>query len=321
MIDLEWWLWFADSMISVVFPACNEEENVEELHSRLKKVLGSLGEKYEIIAVDDGSTDATQEKLLSLSPIKVVVLSRNYGQNSALDAGLKQAKGNIVITIDGDLQNPPEEIVKLLVKLKEGYDAVVGWRKNRHDPLPRKIFSKFSNSLISRLTGVKLHDFSCALKCYRREYIDEIRLLGETFIFLPLFALARGARLTEVEIRHEPRRRGLSKHNLKEMTGVLFDLLTVKFLLSYFGKPLRFFGSLAFIFWSVAFLGYVWATVLKLMDYRNYSDTPLPLLGTMFVILGVIVFMMGLLAEVLLRIYHRTENVSFYSIKKVVERT
>ena len=293
---------------------------MEELYSRLKKVLDSFGEEYEIIAVDDGSEDKTQEKLLNLSPIKVVIFSRNYGQNAALDAGLKQAKGDIVITIDSDLQNPPEEIVKLLAKLKEGYDAVVGWRKNRHDSLPRKIFSRFSNSLISWLTGVKLHDFSCALKCYRREFIDGVRLLGETFIFLPLFAYARGARLTEVEIRHEPRRKGLPKHSIKEMLGVLFDLLTVKFLLSYLGKPLRFFGSLALIFWLVAFLGYVWATVLKLMGYRNYSDTPLPLLGTMFVILGVVVFMMGLLAEVLLRIYHRTENVSFYSIKKIVER-
>jgi glycosyltransferase involved in cell wall biosynthesis len=306
-------------MISVVFPAYNEEANIDEFHRRLKMVLEVIGEPYEIIAVDDGSQDRTGEKLLRLSPLTVILFARNYGQNAALDAGLKQAKGDIIVTIDSDLQNPPEEIPQLLRKLDEGYDAVVGWRQHRHDSLRRRLFSRLANRITSRVTGLALHDFSCALKVYRREFIEGVKLFGETFVFLPVFAVSRGARLTEVVVAHEPRRRGESKHTIAEMIRVMFDLIAVKFLLSYFGRPMQFFGTGALLSWIVAAAAAGWATALKLAGAKNYSETPLPIFGTLFAIMGVLLFMLGFLVEILLRIYHASGNSSPYSIKKIVE--
>lgn len=201
-------------MISVVFPAYNEEGNVEELHRRLVRVLDGRREEYEIIAVDNGSRDATGERLAGLRPITIITFARNMGQNAALDAGLRHARGDIVVTLDGDLQNPPEEIPKLLEKINEGYDAVVGWRKRRGDSAARRAFSRCANALVSRMTGVRLHDFSCALKCFRKKYIVDVRLLGETFIFLPVFAHANGARLAEVEVVHDRRAHGRSKYTI-----------------------------------------------------------------------------------------------------------
>lgn len=306
-------------MISVVFPAYNEEASIDEFHRRLKAVLEAVGEPYEIIAVDDGSRDRTSEKLLRLSPLKLILFARNYGQNAALDAGLKVAKGDVVITIDSDLQNPPEEIPRLLSAIHEGYDVVVGWRRQRHDTLGRRLFSRVANRVTSAVTGIVLHDFSCALKAYRREFIEGVKLFGETFIFLPVFAVSRGARLTEVVVAHEPRRGGESKHTVGEMVRVIFDLIAVKFLLSYFGRPMQFFGIGALVSWVVAAFAAGWATVLKLTGAKNYSETPLPIVATLFVIMGVLLFMLGFLVEILLRIYHASGKSSPYSIKKIIE--
>lgn len=292
---------------------------MEELHRRLKRVLADIGDGYEIIAIDNGSQDRTAEKLAGLSPITIITFSRNMGQNAALDAGLRHARGDVIVTLDGDLQNPPEEIPKLLEKINEGYDAVVGWRKRRGDSAPRRAFSRCANALVSYVTGVKLHDFSCALKCFRKKHIAGVRLLGETFIFLPVFAHANGARLAEVEVIHDRRKHGRSKYGIWGMSRVLFDLITVKFMLSYFGKPLRFFGSLSLIFWGAAGVLYGWAIALKIGDQRNFTETPLPLLGAMFVVVGVLIFMLGFLAEILLRIYSLLENGPRYPIEKIVE--
>lgn len=306
-------------MISVIFPVYNEEDSVAQLHSRLVKVLTTLGEPYEIIAVDDGSTDFSRQKLSALSPITVVMFSRNFGQNAALDAGFQVAIGDLVITIDSDLQNVPEDIPKLVEKLKAGYGAVVGWRKNRHDSFQRRTFSRLANWLVGWVTGVKLHDFSCALKGYRREFIDGVQLLGETFIFMPVFAHDRGAKIAEIEITHEPRRQGVSKHRISEMMYVFFDLLSVKFLLNYFAKPLRFFGSVAMLFFGMSIAAFGSAIVLKIIRLKDFSVTPLPLIGTMLIILAVLIFMLGFITEILLRIYYDKKDTTQYMIYEIVK--
>ncbi|MBI5412993.1 glycosyltransferase family 2 protein [Candidatus Peregrinibacteria bacterium] len=306
-------------MISVIFPVYNEEVMIEELHRRLVAVLSTLKEPFEIIAVDDGSTDKSREKLMALAPITLVMFSRNFGQNAALDAGFQVAIGDIVITIDSDLQNAPEDIPKLVEKLKNGYGTVVGWRKKRHDVMRRRLFSALANWLISKVTGIPLHDFSCALKGYRREFIDGVQLLGETFIFMPVFAHDRGAKVAEVEIRHNPRLSGVSKHHIGEMIYVLFDLLSVKFLLNYFAKPLRFFGSLALFFLILGIGSFGTAVVLKLLHIKNLSVTPLPLIGTMLTILAVLIFILGFITEILLRIYYSNKENTQYMIYEVVK--
>lgn len=306
-------------MISVIFPAYNEVGNVEELHRRLVAVLRALGEPYEIIAVDDGSTDGTREKLSKLLPITAVLFSRNFGQNAAMDAGFKVAIGDFVITIDGDLQNQPEDIPLVVAKLKEGYGAVVGWRKDRHDSWGRKTFSRLANWLVRCVTGVKIHDFSCALKGYRREFIDGVQLLGETFIFMPVFAHDRGARVAEVETHHASRQHGVSKHHVSEMIYVFFDLVSVKFMLSYFAKPLRFFGVWALSSFMLAVMSFGTSIVLKIMRLKDFSVTPLPVIGTMFTILAVILFMLGFVTEILLRIYYDRKDSEPYMIYEVIK--
>lgn len=308
-------------MISVIFPVHNEEGNVVELHRRISAVLSSLGEPYEIIAVDDGSTDASRQKLLSLSPITVVMFSRNFGQNAAIDAGIHVAIGDYVITIDSDLQNPPEDIARVVEKLKTGYGAVVGWRKDRHDSWQRRAFSRAANWLVACVTGVALHDCSCALKGYRREFIDGVQLLGETFIFMPVFAHDRGARVGEIEVSHAARVAGVSKHHILQMIYVFFDLLSVKFLLSYFAKPLRFFGMLSLGFLCISGGAFGWAVYLKLEHLKNFSDTPLLIIGTMFMILSVLLLMLGLITEILLRMYYEKRESAPYMIYEVVKKT
>lgn len=307
------------SMISVIFPVYNEVGNVEAMHRRLVAVLSAMNEPYEIIAVDDGSTDGSREKLVKLSPLTVVMFSRNFGQNAAMDAGFQVAIGDVVVTLDGDLQTAPEDIPKLLEKLKEGYGAVIGRREDRHENWQRKIFSRLANWLIGKVTGVKAHDFSCPLKAYRREFIDGIQLLGETFIFMPVFAHARGAKIAEAEVGHYPRASGVSKHHIGEMIFVFFDLLSVKFLLNYFAKPLRFFGSWAISFFLFSVAAFALSIVLKLDHLKNFSDTPLPLVGTLFLILGFLTFMLGFVTEILLRIYYANKDTSQYMIYEIVK--
>lgn len=306
-------------MISVIFPVYNEEGNLRELHERLVRVLGSIGDPYEIIAVDDGSKDQSRKILAEIKPIKAVLFSRNFGQNAALDAGFKVAIGDYIISIDSDLQMAPEDIPMIVAKLKEGYGAVVGWRKDRHDSFGRRLFSRLSNWLVARVTGVPLHDFSCSLKGYRKEFIDGVQLLGETFIFMPVFAHDRGARIAEVVVSHHPRKQGVSKHSVSEMIFVFFDLISVKFLLSYFAKPLRFFGICSLVSFALAVVSFVAAFVLKLLHLKDLTVTPLPLIGTMLTILAVLLFMIGFVAEILLRIYYGQQDRSQYMIYEVIK--
>lgn len=305
-------------MISIIFPAYNEGNNVSELHFRIKKVMEEFGVSYEIIAIDDGSTDDTLENLKRLKSIKVVVLSKNYGQTSAMDAGLKAAKGDIVVTLDADLQNDPQDIPKLISKLREGYDVVSGWRRDRHDNWGRRILSRSANWFTWKVTGLYLHDHACAIKAYRKSVLNGVNLYGEMHVFLPCILYLRGAKITEMEVAHHARTHGFSKHNFLKAVKTISDLLTVKFIFST-ARPLIFFGSAAVMLWFLGFASAVASIIMKITDYRNFGQTPLPLIAVFFVIAGFILFTMGFLAELLLRVYYETKNNKPYAIKEIIE--
>jgi glycosyltransferase involved in cell wall biosynthesis len=306
-------------MISVVFPAYNEENSVEELHQRIKKVLDDFGQPYEIIAVENGSTDGTLERLKRLSPIKIIVIAKNIGQTAGLDAGLKAAKGKIVITMDADLQNDPRDIPRLIAKLNEGYDAVSGWRQDRHDSFGRRLLSLLANWLTSKVSGLRLHDHACALKAYRSAILKDINLYGEMHVFLAAYLAGRGAKVAEIEVAHHARRAGLSKHNFWKAVKDLSDLLTIKFLASA-ARPFLFFGGIAAALWFLGAASALTAMVFKITNFRNFGQTPLPLLTVLFVILGLVFFAMGFLAELLLRIYYESKKSTPYIIKEIIER-
>ncbi len=217
-------------MISIVFPAYNEEKNVGELHRRLLGVLKNIGEPFEIVAVNNASTDQTLAELKKLSPIKIITLAYNIGQTAGLDAGIHDAKGDIIITMDADLQNDPADIPLLVAKIREGNDVVSGWRLERHDSVGRRILSRLANWLTARMTGLYLHDSACALKAYRRDVIQPIHLYGEMHVFLPALLFMRGAKVTEIPVRHHARQFGISKHYFFKAVKDIFDLLTIKFL-------------------------------------------------------------------------------------------
>ncbi len=306
-------------MISIVFPAYNEEENVEKLHRSIKDVLDDLRKPYEIIAVENGSTDGTLERLKKLSPIKIIVIAKNIGQTAGLDAGLKSAQGDVIITMDADLQNDPRDIPRLITKLNEGYDVVSGWRKTRRDFLGRRILSRLANWLTCKITGLYLHDSACALKIYRKSILNNVHLYGEMHVFLPAYLYGRGAKVTEIVVNHHERIAGTSKHNFLKAVKDISDLATIKFLFST-GRPLLFFAGLAFGLWFLSFLLTVSAIIMKIVNYRNFGQTPLPLLATLFFISGLILFAMGFLAELLLRIYYESKDATPYVVKEIIEK-
>ena len=282
-------------MISVVFPAYNEEENVAELHRRIVSVFKDIREPFEIVAVNNASTDKTQEELLKLSPIKIVYLANNLGQSSGLDAGIYAASGDIIVTLDADLQNDPFDIPNMLAKLREGYDAVLGWRKDRHDSLGRKIFSRGANLISRTVLGLQIHDYACATKMFKKEFLEGVHLYGEMHVFLAAILKYRGARIAEMVVTHHDRTRGISKHNFIKGAKDLADLLTVKFLFST-SRPLLIFSTVALFSWFIAGLTTAFAVALKIMELRNFAQTPLPVIASLFIILGVVLFMGGFLA-------------------------
>ncbi len=306
-------------MISLIFPTYNTKQTLTELHRRVVAVLERTGEPYEIIAVDRGSRDGTRQFLTTLSPITAVLLSRDFGENAALDAGFKIAIGDFLLTIDGGLEHNPEDILVVLAKLKEGFGAVSGSRIGRRLSFARRLFSRAANRLVRNLTGVCLHDFNCALKGYRREFIDGVQLLGDTSIFLPVFAYDRGARIAEVPVQVADGQTGEHPHSLFEMSHFIFDIVSVTFLLNYFSHPLRFFGKWAIGSALMSVLAFGTALLLKFSGLNDFSTTPLPLMATMFVILAVILFMLGIITEILLRIYYERKDQTPYMIYEVVK--
>ena len=267
--------------LSILIPVYNEEGNLSLLYEKLMTALKKAGRPYEVIFVDDGSSDGTMEILLDLREknpnVKIVSFSRNFGQTAALSAGIDVSKGDILIPMDGDLQTDPEDILLLLQKIEEGYDVVSGWRKDRKDPfLTRRLPSKIANKIISLIGGVYLHDYGCTLKAYKRDILKNIKLYGEMHRFIPIYARWIGARVSEIPVRHFPRGSGSSKYGISRIFKVILDLMVVKFLLSYSQKPIYVFGGMGLLMILGAFLAGLFAIYLKYFEGTSFILTPLP---------------------------------------------
>jgi len=315
----------SEEIISIVIPILNERENVRELVHGIQTVMVATGERFEIILVDDGSTDGTVEELAKLQTetksMRVIQLRRNFGQTAAMAAGFDHARGTIIVPMDGDLQNDPADIPRLVAKIREGYDVVSGWRRDRQDKLfTRKVPSWAANRLIGFLTGVKLHDYGCSLKAYHRDIINQIHLYGEMHRFIPAIASWSGARVAELEVNHRPRTRGRSKYGLNRIFKVLLDLMTVKFLGDFSTKPLHIFGGIGFF---CVFLAMVSGCLVLYQKYVSplhlaMNRNPLLILTTLLIIMSVQFFLMGLLAEMLARTYHESQKKPVYVIRRIL---
>jgi glycosyltransferase involved in cell wall biosynthesis len=309
--------------ISIVIPIYNEEENIPQLYRELKEVLEKLPYDYEIIFVDDGSTDKSYEILKDIaqkdSKIKVIRFRRNYGQTAAMYAGFQHADGDVVITMDGDLQNDPRDIPKLLEKIEEGYDIVSGWRKNRKDNfITRTLPSKIANWLISKVTGVELHDYGCTLKAYRREVAKNYRLYGDMHRFLPAVAKSFGARIAEVVVNHRPRIYGKSKYGIGRTIRVMLDILLVKFLNDYLNKPMYAFGGLGLLMMFLGFIIMLYLSIEKLIFGESIGNRPLLILGVLLFLSGLQLLSTGIIAEVVIRTYYESKRDVPYRIAEKI---
>ena len=289
--------------ISVVVPFFNEAESVQEFHRVLLAALQKLQVTFEIIFVDDGSTDKTLEYMRALKPARVLFFTRNYGQTAALGVGIGEARGEIIITLDGDLENRPEDISKLLVKLEEGFDIVSGWRQDRwKDKLfTRRIPSKLANHMISFVTGVYLHDHGCTLKAYRKKFVKNINFIGDMHRIIAAYAVREGAKLTEIPVQFEPRRHGKSKYGFSRTFKVLLDILAFHFFYKYARRPIHFFRALGFVSFFLAGVMSFIAVYLRVTQDIHFIRTPLPMLVAIFVVVGFQFILMGLLAEIISR--------------------
>ena len=309
------------NILSVIIPVYNEEENIPILYKNLSNVLRNLKRDHEIVFVDDGSSDKSFEQLKKIADedknIRIIRFSRNFGQTAAISAGFKHSIGEVIVLMDADLQNDPEDIPLLLEKMEQGYDVVSGWRKKRQDKFFSRILpSWFANKMISFITGVKLHDYGCTLKAYKREVIKDINLYGEMHRFIPAYTvMTHGAKIAELSVRHHPRLRGKSKYGLSRTIKVILDLLVVKFLSGYFTKPMHFFGGIGSAAVFIGLAGGLIAIYLKFAGIRDFVATPLPIFSALFLILGVQFVLMGLLAEIIIRTYHESQNKPIYLIK------
>jgi glycosyltransferase involved in cell wall biosynthesis len=309
--------------ISVVVPIFNEKENIPILCDELFATLDMIDRNFEIIAVNDGSTDCSAEELAraaSLRPqLKVIEFRHNAGQTAAIMAGIDHASGDIIVTIDADLQNDPHDIPLLLAKIDEGYDVVSGWRKDRQDAAVRRnLVSRIANRVISIVSGVPLRDYGCTLKAYRKDMLLGMRLYGEMHRFVPIYASWMGARVAEIPVQHHARQFGKSKYGLNRTFKVLLDLLVVKFFSLYFAKPIYVFGG--FGLWSIlggiATIGY--ALYLKFFEHTSLIQTPLPVLAAVLGLVGFISIMMGLLAEIMVRTYFESQGRTAYNVRHLI---
>jgi glycosyltransferase involved in cell wall biosynthesis len=309
-------------LVSIVIPLFNEEENVHPLHEKISQDLKDAGFEFEIVYVDDGSKDKTLDLLEDIQArdkrVIVISLRRNFGQTAAFAAGFDFAKGDIIVTMDGDLQNDPKDIPKLISMMSD-YDLVSGWRKKRKDPFfRRRMPSMMANWLISRVTGVQLHDYGCSLKAYKRDVVKNIRLYGEMHRFIPAVANWYGVKVGEVETTHHPRLRGQSKYGLSRTVKVVLDLITVKFLQSFSTKPIQFFGPMGLISGFLGFLILLYLSVDKIFRGSNIGGRPLLLLGALLIIVGIQMIGMGLISEILVRVYHESQRKPIYVVKKII---
>jgi len=307
--------------LSLFLPVLDEEENLRPMHAKIQSALDALGKTAEVIYVDDGSTDKSLSILKDIANgddrVRVISLRRNYGQTTAMSTGIDAAKGEILIPMDADLQNDPADISRLLDKLNEGYDVVSGWRKNRQDKLiSRKIPSQIANRIISWIGGVPLHDYGCSLKAYRREVIQDVRLYGEMHRFIPIYASWAGARVAEIPVDHHARTMGKSKYGISRTIKVVFDLITIKFMAEYHTKPLYVFGAFGMMAFFISMVAGIWAIVLKLWQGVSFILTPLPIIAVVMLAISVQFFLMGLLAELLVRTYHESQDKAIYAVRE-----
>jgi len=310
--------------LSLIIPVYNEEENLPLLFKAIQQALKPIKRSWEVIFVDDGSKDKSLDILESLARkdpkhVRVVVFRRNFGQTAAITAGIDHSQGEIIVLLDADMQNDPADIPLLLAKLDEGYDLVSGWRKDRKDNfLTRTIPSNLANGLISWVTGVHLHDYGCTLKAYRRDALKGFRLYGEMHRFIPVFAHSVGARITEIPVRHHPRKFGVAKYGLERTMKVILDLFTVKFLLDYSHKPMRLFGGTGTLLMLVGVADLLYLFIRRMWWNVPAFSSPLLLVGVMFVILGGQSILMGLIAELLARTYHESQSKPTYTIRTIL---
>ncbi|HEX6623704.1 MAG TPA: glycosyltransferase family 2 protein [Pyrinomonadaceae bacterium] len=309
--------------ISVFLPVLNEEPNLRPLHAKLDESLATLGHTAEIIYVDDGSTDGSLEVLKELAArdprVRVIALRRNYGQTAAMAAGIDAARGEVLIPMDADLQNDPVDIARLMAKLDEGFDVVSGWRKERQDKMvTRKVPSAIANWIISFIGGVKLHDYGCSLKAYRREFLKEVKLYGEMHRFIPIYASWVGARVTEIPVRHHARTMGKSKYGLSRTFKVMLDLMTIKFMASYHTKPIYVFGMFGFSSFVISLIAFVWACLRKFYWDESFIRNPLLTISIVMFAVGSQFILMGLLAEMLVRTYHESQAKTIYVVRERV---
>ncbi len=309
--------------ISIVVPFYNEEDNIEELYEKLTHVLNDLDVSYELIFIDDGSTDRTHDILMGLfdsdKTVKVIILRKNFGQTAALQAGFDHAKGEVIITMDGDLQHDPEDIPKLLAPLKEGFDIVSGWRKERKDHfLLRRFPSWVANRIMRFLSGVKIHDFGTTFKAYRRDVLEGLRLYGELHRFIPALISRTGVKITEVPIKNVVRQKGKSKYGLSRVRRVLFDLMTVKFIISFIDRPLQFFGLIGFVLGGIGFtIALIMTVGFYFFEWSIRDNLGNLILSVFLMITGIQFVMTGLLAEIISRIYFTTHELRIYSVAEM----
>lgn len=310
-------------MLSIVIPVHNEEDNVFPLHERVSAAMRHIGSDYEVIVVNDGSTDQTEAKLKAVAGkdprFKIVNFRRNFGQTAAMMAGIDFASGSIIIGLDGDLQNDPADIPRLLDKLAEGYDVVSGWRVNRKGGmLTRKLPSLIANRLISWMSGVRLHDYGCTLKAYKKEVVKGVKLYGEMHRFIPIYASWQGGKVTEIPVNDFPRSHGRSKYGLERIVKVILDLMVVKFLASYADKPIYVFGGFGLASIALSFTSGVLALYLKFFQNTSFILTPLPLLVVLSFITGVMSILMGLIAEIIMRTYYESQGKQVYLVRDTI---
>jgi len=310
--------------LSIVIPAYNEEQNIKLLYDELKGVMEKMTCHYELIFIDDGSNDNTLNVLKALQEkdqtLVVVSFRRNFGQTAAMSAGFDYASGDVIVTMDGDLQNDPRDIPRLIEKIEEGFDVVTGWRHDRKDAfINRKLPSIIANNIISWTTGVNLHDYGCTLKAFKKEVIKNIRLYGEMHRFIPAIASGMGISFTEIKVNHRPRKYGTSKYGISRTIRVILDLITVKFLLSYSTRPIQVFGLLGFISGSIGFFIALVMTIQRQFFGMPLADRPLLFLAILLIFIGIQFVSMGLLAELQARTYHESQQKPVYYVREVLQ--
>ena len=311
--------------VSIIVPVYNEEESLDLLYEAVEKSIKKVNGYYVLFLVDDGSKDSSPEKIKNIvnqhpDHVSAVILRRNFGQTAAIAAGIDQSVGEIIVLLDADLQNDPADIPPLVEKLSEGYDLVSGWRFHRKDKfLTRTLPSRLANGLISAVTGVKLHDYGCTLKAYKREVLTGFRLYGEMHRFIPVYANSVGAKITEIKVHHHERKYGKAKYGLERTFKVVLDLFTVKFLTSYSSKPIYLFGGAGAGLIAVSFLTLLYLGIRRIVEKISPFSSPLFIIAVMVAIMGFQSILMGLIAELLARTYHESQNKPVYTIREIIK--